>query len=78
MDYLYIRAWGKMLGSFPCYIEREVDKARWDHAPQSAIYRRQDGTWATFEKIERQDTKDLIASIVAQSEKEVRYGCADD
>lgn len=64
MDYKYIRAWGKMLGSFRGYIEGEVEKARKERAPETAIYRRSDGTWATFEGIERQDTKQRIREII--------------
>jgi hypothetical protein len=64
MDYLYIRAWGQLLGSVQNYIEVEVERARQDHAPETAIYRRQDGTWATFEEIQSEDAKECIASIV--------------
>lgn len=64
MDYKYIRAWGKMLGSFRGYIEGEIEKARKESAPETAIYRRSDGTWATFEGIECQDTKQRIREII--------------
>lgn len=64
MDYVYIRAWGQTLGSFPYYIEGEVEKARKESAPETAIYRRSDGTWVTFEDIERQNTKQRILEII--------------
>jgi hypothetical protein len=64
MDYLYIRAWGQSLGSTNSFVEEEVRKARRDHAPKTAIFQRQDKTWATFEEIERPKTKEEIASIV--------------
>ena len=70
MDYLYIRAWGKMLGSFTSYIEREVEKARKDHAPQTAIYQRQDGSWATFGSVSSGDTRDAVQALVNQMKKE--------
>lgn len=66
MDYLYIRAWGKMLASFPSYIEREVERARRSRAPSTAIYQRQDKSWATFEQITRAETRDEVAALVKQ------------
>ena len=38
MDYIYIRAWGKMTGSFGYYIERQVNRAIDDKAPENAVY----------------------------------------
>ena len=70
MDYLYIRAWGKMLGSFPSYIEREVEKARKTNAPQTAIYQRQNGSWATFGSVNSGATRDAVAMIVKQMQEE--------
>lgn len=72
MDYLYIRAWGKMLGSFPAYIEREVEKARQSNAPRTAIYQRQDGSWATFGSVNSGDTRDAVTCLVNQMQKEER------
>lgn len=66
MDYLYIRAWGKLLCSLPYYVEREIEKARRANAPQTAIYQRQDGSWATFGQIRSGDTRDAIAALVQQ------------
>lgn len=62
--YIYLRAWCRMLGSFPGFTECEVARATADHAPPTAIYRRDDGTWATFENIQRQDTKREVQAIV--------------
>ena len=64
MDYKYIRAWGYSLGSFDYYIENQIAKAKEDNAPPTAVYKRQDGTWATFEEIKRDDTKEEIALLV--------------
>lgn len=66
MDYVYIRAWGQTLGSFPYYIEGEVEKARHSNAPETAIYRRDDGSWATFEGIVAEDTRNRIAALAAK------------
>jgi hypothetical protein len=71
MDYLYIRAWGQSLGSTNIFIEEEVRKARKDHAPETAIYHRQDGTWATFEEIDSEKTKEYIASIVVRLREQI-------
>ena len=49
LDYLYIRAWGRMMGSFDYYIEHQVAEARADGAPQTAIYKDTDGSWHTYE-----------------------------
>lgn len=68
-DYKYIRAWGMMLHSYSYYIEGEVEKARRDGAPETAIYRHDDGTWATFEGIRREDTKETIRALVRDMEK---------
>ena len=70
MDYLYIRAWGKMLGSFPCYIDREVEKARQSQAPQTAIYQRDNGSWATFGSVNSGDTRDAVQTLVNQMKRE--------
>ena len=72
MDYLYIRAWGKMLGSFPVYIEREVEKARQSNAPRTAIYQRQDGSWATFGSVDSGETRDTVARLVNQMQREAQ------
>ena len=51
MDYIYIRAWHRMTGSFAYYIEDQVDKAREDKAPQTAIYfDRYANRWVTLEE----------------------------
>lgn len=62
--YLYVRAWCKMLGSTQAYTRREVARAKKEHAPETAIFQRTDGTWAIFEGIQREDTKREIQSIV--------------
>lgn len=65
MDYKYIRAWECIMGSLPYYLEMQLQKARADGAPKTAIYRCNDGTWATFEEITDEYTKKRVANIVA-------------
>lgn len=62
--YLYIRAWCRLLGSFPAYAEIEVAKAAADMAPETAIYKKDDGTWATFETIQSAETRRAVQAIV--------------
>lgn len=69
-DYPYIRAYGLLLGSFPSYIDGEVEKAGRANAPQTAISRRQDGSWTTFEEIQFDDTRERIAALVAKMQEE--------
>ena len=57
LDYKYIRAWERMMASFPHYLEMQLEKARTEGAPETSIYRRDDGTWATFEDIKSENTK---------------------
>lgn len=56
-DYPYIRAWGKLLGSFHYYVREQVEQARADRAPTNATHRKVDGTWATTDDITRAETR---------------------
>jgi hypothetical protein len=56
-DYPFIRAWGRIMGSHRDYIDHQVELARQDQARPDAIYRRDDGTWATTDEILRSDTR---------------------
>ncbi len=69
MDYKYIRAWERIMGGLPCYLEMQLQKARAEGAPETAIHRRNDGTWATFEDIVAESTKREVLKIVAEFEK---------
>lgn len=69
LDYKYIRAWERMMASFPHYLEMQLEKARTEGAPETSIYRRDDGTWATFEDIKSENTKKQVARLVADLEK---------
>lgn len=69
MDYPYIRAWCKMMKSTPDFTENEVETARKEKAPQTAVYKNKDGTWEIFEGIVRGETKQQLAELVVKMEK---------
>lgn len=62
--YLYLRAWCRLLGSTRAYTQRAVAQAKAEHAPETAIFKRATGGWATFEGIQREDTKCELQAIV--------------
>ena len=72
MKYLYVRAWGKLLNSYPWYVEREVEKAKSENASETAIYRREDGSWAVFGDIENEAAKIRVAAMVEDMRKEMQ------
>lgn len=74
MDYLYIRAWEKMMCSLPFYLELQLEKARKTQAPQTAIYLRRDGTWARFEEIQRDDTRAYVQRLVNEMKEADAHG----
>ena len=45
----YIVAWGERLHSLQYYIDGEVQGASDDNAPETALYKREDGSWATID-----------------------------
>lgn len=54
--YVWIVAWGRMLGSFPHYIQDQCDLAAHDDAPTNAIFKRADG-WHTTDDITNRHTR---------------------
>ncbi len=62
--YPYLRAWGRMMGSLPHYIQRQIEKAEQLEAPQTTIYF-VDDIPSLYEGIKRADTKELIDNIIA-------------
>lgn len=52
MDYVYVRAWGKNMGSHASYIADLVAQARKDKAPENATHKNADGTWSTMDDIQ--------------------------
>lgn len=67
--YVYVRAWCKMLGSIQAYTRSEVARAKEEHAPETAIFQRIDGTWATFEGIQRENVRQEVQAIVDDMER---------
>lgn len=68
-EYGHIRAWGLALQSFPYYIRHQQQQASDDYAPLNAIYRKDDGTWATADQIQRPDLKDYVNHLAAQPDE---------
>ena len=77
-DYPYLRAWSRMMGLKPDFIETQVERARASRAPQTAVYERtyQEGTafggpaWVDFSEITRADTRATIERIVREDRGE--------
>jgi len=63
LDYPYLRAWCRHMGSQQYYTDMQIAKAREENAPHNAIYR-DDDKWRTFDDISREDTRERIKSIV--------------
>ena len=64
MDYLYIRAWEKMMGSYHPHLEIQLDKARKDSAPDNAIYcDNYTHRWHTVDDISSEEVKKSVLRI---------------
>jgi hypothetical protein len=63
-DYIYLRAWNRMMGSASYYSQQKLEEARKDNAPAEAIYKNMDGTWETFDKITNVNTRALIQEMI--------------
>jgi len=65
MDYLYIRAWGRLLNSAPYYVKDQVEKANRDGAPANAIYYSdKEKRWHTFDEVANSLTRFQIENIL--------------
>lgn len=53
-----IRAWGHMIMSHTAYIAGQVQRATDENAPHLAIYRRDNGEWATLDEVTSPTTRD--------------------
>jgi hypothetical protein len=66
-DYPYIRAWGRMMGSYRYYVEGQLQLARQEKAPQNATYRGEEGwhTWDDFKgsAVTRLQIEDLVKEM---------------
>ena len=58
--YWFVKAWGKQMGSFQYYIDRQVELAREEGAPHNAIYRDTEGTWHTVNDVKDESTRDRL------------------
>lgn len=72
-DYKYLRAWCRMMGSYPYYVEAELEAARRDKAPNDVVYRSsgmdgRPGEWRRFTQITDRHTRETIARLVAELE----------
>jgi len=68
MDYPYIRAWGRHMGSNLSYIADQVSEARKDKAPEDATFKSADtGEWHTMRDFKgSMVTRDQIESAAAK------------
>jgi hypothetical protein len=69
--YLYIRAWGEMMGSRDWYVTDQIAIARRENAPADAVYKKvasEGGAWVSFSEVTNPHTIDRITAIVARYE----------
>lgn len=69
MDYIMIRAWGKLMSSMPYYIRDQIAIAHEDKAPTNAIYKNDDGVWMTVSDIKSKLTR---VQVEREAEKIMR------
>lgn len=65
MDYVMIRAWGQFMGSYAYSTRAELATAHEDKAPTNAIYKREDGTWATIDDVKSSITRMTVERMAA-------------
>lgn len=66
LDYLYIRAFGKLPHMSYYDTEREIQQARTDGAPKTSLIKDFNGTWLTFEDIASDDMKVSILAAISE------------
>ncbi len=59
-EYEWIKKWGYWMNSFTGYIRDQIELARQDNAPDNAIYKQDDGTWATTDDITSEVTRESL------------------
>ena len=69
MDYIMIRAWGAYMGSYAYFIRDQVAIAHEDKAPGNAIFKRDDGTWATIDDITNPTTRNQVDKLAANIQR---------
>ena len=68
-DYHHIKAWGQVLQSLGGYIRYEQERAAREQAPQTAIYRNDDGTWSTADQIRRPELREYVNHLAREDAK---------
>jgi hypothetical protein len=69
VDYIYIRAWGKLMGSESYFIRAQLATAHEDKAPGNAIYKGEDGLWRTIEDIASSNRRQQVDRLAATIQK---------
>lgn len=70
LDYVYLRAWCRMMGSHHWYVVAEVERARKNKAPANTIYFDHHGNAVTFDGITSNSTKLLIERYVKEASQD--------
>ncbi len=66
VDYPFLRAWGRMMGSYPYFVDEQVERARKEQAPSDAIYRDMQGRWARYSEIRSFMTRSALDGILRE------------
>lgn len=67
--YPYIYAWGRMMGSRQYYVFDQIMDAIVENAPLDAVYKKDDGTWATFREVTNPSTRKHITDWIDRYNK---------
>lgn len=65
VDYPWIRKWDEFMGSCASYIKEQLALARAENAPRNAIYKRDDGSWATTEDVTNPDLRSVLGLMTS-------------
>jgi hypothetical protein len=67
MEYLFIRAWGRFMGSYQHDIDNMVERAKQEHAPYNSLhYCDTDKKWITLDMCKNHDTCVTIRTLAKQ------------
>ena len=70
--FIYLKAWDRMMGSAPYYIQGNQERAEKGGAPEDVIYKDKNGKWVSFSEVTSASTKVLVEKLVAEiREREV-------
>lgn len=59
-EYLYIRAWGHLMGTYDSIVDQRVEHARAAGAPADTIYRNHAGEWVTVGELASAETREIL------------------